>query len=140
MANKTGKRIQIIRKFEINELYDLPDFNHADREDYFSLYNETNRLVKQCRQFKTKVYFILLLGYFHCKPIICNFSFDEVESDTNYILDRYFDGLVLTNTDLAVTTNTKLINRILTYSAYSLFKTIKHKTLLLEEIQRCCQN
>ena len=114
--------------------YYLPNFNHADREDYFSLDNETQRLVKKCRQLETKVYFILLLGYFRCKPIIFNFSFDEVESDTNYILDKHFDGLVLTNTDLALTTKTKLINRIFTYSAYSLFKTRKHKTLLLERL------
>ena len=70
MVKKTDKRIQILRKSEINELYDLPNFNHADREDYFSLDSETQRLVDKCRQLKTKVYFILLLGYFRCKPII----------------------------------------------------------------------
>ena len=75
-----------------------------------------------------------MLGYCRCKPIIFNFPFDEVESDTNYILDRYFDGLVLTNTDLTLTTTTKIINRILTYLAYSLFKTRKHKTILLERL------
>ena len=60
MANKTGKRIQIFRKSEINELYDLSNFNHADGEDYLSLDNETQRLVKKCRQLETKVYLILI--------------------------------------------------------------------------------
>ena len=37
MAKKNDKRIQIPRSSEINELYDLPNFNHSDRENYFSL-------------------------------------------------------------------------------------------------------
>ena len=45
MVKKTDKRIQILRKSEINELYSLPNFNHADREDYFSLDDETKKLV-----------------------------------------------------------------------------------------------
>ncbi len=41
MVKKTDKRIQILRKSEINELYDLPTFNHAERKGYFSLDSET---------------------------------------------------------------------------------------------------
>jgi len=48
MAKKTDKRIQILRKSEINELYALQNFNHADREDYFSLDDETQKLVDKC--------------------------------------------------------------------------------------------
>jgi hypothetical protein len=66
MAKKTNKCIQILRKSEINELYDLPNLNHADREDYFSLDNETQKLVDKCSQIEAKVYSILLLGYFRC--------------------------------------------------------------------------
>ncbi len=134
MAKKTDKRIQILRKSEINELYDRPNFNHADREDYFSLDNETQRLVDKCRQLETKVYFILLLGYFRCKPIIFNFSFDEIEADVGFVLHKYFENQKITKTDLAMTTKTKLINRLLAYTDHSIYKTKKHKALLLERL------
>ncbi len=134
MAKKTDKRIQILRKSEIDELYDLPNFNHADREDYFSLDDETQKLVDKCRQLETKVYFILLLGYFRCKPIIFNFSFNEAETDVSFILHKYFDGLELTSSDLALTTKTKLTNRLLDYTGHSIYNTRKHKTLLLDRL------
>ena len=39
------KRIQILNQSEINELYALPNFNRTDRDDYFSLDNETKALI-----------------------------------------------------------------------------------------------
>lgn len=70
MTTPQIKRIKILSNSEVNELYGLPRFNHADREDYFSLDEETQRLVNECRRIETKCYFILLLGYFRSKPII----------------------------------------------------------------------
>jgi hypothetical protein len=37
MGKATSKRIQILSESEINELYGIPNLNHSDREDYFSL-------------------------------------------------------------------------------------------------------
>lgn len=48
------------------------------KEGYFSLDAETQKLVNQCRSVETKIYFILLLGYFRAKPNIFNFSFTDV--------------------------------------------------------------
>ncbi|MBB1352221.1 MULTISPECIES: DUF4158 domain-containing protein [unclassified Pseudoalteromonas] len=62
ITNPTTKRIQILTSSEINELYALPNFNHTDREDYFSLDSETQKLVNELRRLETRVYFILLLG------------------------------------------------------------------------------
>ncbi|WP_223303677.1 DUF4158 domain-containing protein [Colwellia psychrerythraea] len=44
---------------EINELYALPNFSRTDREDYFSLDKETQKLVNTLRQAETRIYFIL---------------------------------------------------------------------------------
>jgi len=134
MTKKNDKRIQILRSSEINELYDLPNFNHSDREDYFSLDSETQKLVTKCRQLDTKVYFILLLGYFRCKPIVYNFSFAEVKADVDYILHKHFEDRELTRVDLALTTKTKLINRLLDYTGHSIYKTRKHKALLMDRL------
>ncbi|WP_371287225.1 DUF4158 domain-containing protein [Colwellia ponticola] len=52
---------------EINELYALPNFSRTEREDYFSLDKETQKLVNTLRQVETRIYFILLLGYFRSR-------------------------------------------------------------------------
>jgi len=39
---------------------------------------------------KSKVYFILQLGYFKCSPVFHQFSFDDVRRDVRYILKKYF--------------------------------------------------
>jgi len=52
------KRIHILNKSEINELYALPHFNHADREEYFSLDTETQKIVNGLRRTETRIYFI----------------------------------------------------------------------------------
>ncbi len=80
-----------MRQSEINELYALPNFSHADREDYFSLDNETQKIVNELRRIETRIYFILLLGYFRSRPIIFNFSFNDVKADYDYIKRKYFN-------------------------------------------------
>ncbi|WP_084605464.1 DUF4158 domain-containing protein [Psychromonas aquimarina] len=84
ISKTTTKRIQILNDSEINELYALPNFNRTDREDYFSLDNETKKLVNELRRLETRAYFILLLGYFRSRPIVFNFSFSDVVADLEY--------------------------------------------------------
>lgn len=62
MKQSNNKRIKILNKFEIAELYSLLTFSHAEREEYFSLDDEIQTLVDECRRTDTKCYFILLLG------------------------------------------------------------------------------
>ncbi|TMS94087.1 DUF4158 domain-containing protein [Pseudoalteromonas sp. S201] len=80
ISSSKTKRIQILSESEINELYALPNFSRQERDDYFSLDNETQKLVNELRRTETRVYFILLLGYFRSRPIVFNFSFDLVSN------------------------------------------------------------
>jgi len=134
MVKSTVRRIKILSDAEINELYGLPSFNHADREDFFSLDDETQLLVDECRRIETKCYFILLLGYFRSKPIIFNFSFSEVQSDVEYIEKKYFSGKKVKPAELSPTTKTKLINRLLNYVGYSLYQSKLYKSPLIEKL------
>ncbi len=98
------KRIQILNQSEINELYALPNFNRTDREDYFSLDNETKALVSGLRQTETKIYFILLLGYFRSRPIVFNFTFSDVIADFEYVRNRYYQKKNVSSDDLPART------------------------------------
>ena len=130
----TTKRIQILSESEINELYALPNFSRTEREDYFSLDNETKKLVNGLRRLETRAYFILLLGYFRARPIIFNFSFFDVTGDLEYIQKQYFDGQDISTVDLSPTTKTKLINKVLKYTGYSAYQTRLHKSALIKRL------
>ncbi|MDO6505952.1 DUF4158 domain-containing protein [Colwellia sp. 4_MG-2023] len=119
---------------EINELYALPNFNHTDREDYFSLDSETQKLVNELRRLETRVYFILLLGYFRSRPIIFNFSFEDVVVDLDYVRTKYFNGKDMMLTDLPRTTKTKLFKKLLSYTGFSNYHSKVDKELLLKRL------
>ncbi|WP_368411013.1 DUF4158 domain-containing protein [Colwellia sp. 3_MG-2023] len=134
ITNPTTKRIQILTSSEINELYALPNFNHTDREDYFSLDSETQKLVNELRRLETRVYFILLLGYFRSRPIIFNFSFEDVVVDLDYVRTKYFNGKDMMLTDLPRTTKTKLFKKLLSYTGFSNYHSKVDKELLLKRL------
>ena len=134
ITNSTTKRIKILNESEINELYALPNFNRIDREDYFSLDNETQKLVNELRRLETRIYFILLLGYFRSRPIIFSFSFSQVSSDLDYVKGRYFTDQDISMDDLSPTTKTKLINKLLKYKGFTAYQSKLDKEPLLKRL------
>ncbi len=134
IINSTTKRIKILNESEINELYALPNFNRIDREDYFSLDNETQKLVNELRRLQTRIYFILLLGYFRSRPIIFSFSFSQVSSDLDYVKGRYFSDKDISMDDLSPTTKTKLINKLLKYTGFTAYQSKLDKDPLLKRL------
>ncbi|MCP4988990.1 MAG: DUF4158 domain-containing protein [Colwellia sp.] len=134
ITSPTTKRIQILTSSEINELYALPNFSRTEREDYFSLDSETQKLVNELRRLETRVYFILLLGYFRSRPIIFNFAFDDVVADLDYVRSKYFDGKDMTLADLSRTTKTKLVKKLLKHVSFSIYQSKLNKTPLIERL------
>ncbi|WP_191603807.1 Tn3 family transposase [Marinomonas algicola] len=134
MSSSNTKRIQILSESEINELYALPNFNRKDRDDYFSLDSETQRLVNELRRIETRVYFILLLGYFRSRPIVFNFSFSQVRSDLDYVRAKYFSDKDMSLDDLSPTTKTKLINKLLKYTGFTTYQSKLDKEPLLKRL------
>lgn len=135
MKQSNNKRIKILNKSEIAELYSLPTFSHSEREEYFSLDDETQKLVDECRRIDTKCYFILLLGYFRSKPIIPNFDFNAVKADLDFIISKYFKGKSIKTKDLSASTKTKLVSRLLTYTGYQHYRRNTHKPEILERLR-----
>jgi TnpA family transposase len=96
--------------------------------------SETQKLVNELRRLETRVYFILLLGYFRSRPIIFNFSFDDVVADLDYVRSKYFNGKDIMLADLSRTTKTKLFKKLLNYTGFSIFKSKVDKDPLLKRL------
>ncbi|HBS0624423.1 TPA: DUF4158 domain-containing protein, partial [Klebsiella pneumoniae] len=86
---KSG-RIQILTEQEIHELYSRPIFNQIEREEYFSLDPSMKKILTKMSKIETKIYLILLIGYFRAKPVIAQFKLREVKHDVDYIYATHF--------------------------------------------------
>jgi hypothetical protein len=88
--NRGGKRMTVLRDEEIKQIYGLPRFTEEQRNTYFALNPSEKQEVTKLRSVKTRVYFILQLGYFKAKKIIFVFEPAEVKADASHILKRYY--------------------------------------------------
>lgn len=113
MSQKNEKRIHILSPNEVSELYERPVFNQADREDYFSLDTHMHKIVEGLEKLETRLYFILLVGYFRAKPVIPKFTLDDVAGDAEYIRKTHFPDEKMALGQLPKSTRSKLVGKML---------------------------
>lgn len=75
---KHKKRINILTKSEVNELYQVPSFNAAERSEYFSLDISLKKEIDKVININSRVYLILIIGYFRYKPVLAEFTSKNV--------------------------------------------------------------
>lgn len=86
-----SKRPQLLPETEVSELYARPVFNKKERKLYFELNDQEKKLINLYSATKTRIYFILQLGYFKAKQQFFKFNFEDVSDDVNYITSQYFE-------------------------------------------------
>lgn len=87
---KHKKRISILTKNEINELYQAPSFNPVERAEFFSLDISLKKEIDKIIKIESRVYLILIIGYFRYKPVIPEFTSKNVKGDVKYIIQTYY--------------------------------------------------
>lgn len=87
-----SKRLQLLSPTEVSELYAIPIFNAHEQELYFTLSKPELVVLDNHTNTKTRVYFILQLGYFKAKQQFFNFSFDDVSEDALFIFNTYHNA------------------------------------------------
>jgi TnpA family transposase len=91
-ANRKEKRLKILTTDEIESIYNRPDFSYEERIEYFTLSQSDLEILEGFRSIKSQVHFILQLGYFRAKHLFFMFTLDEVESDSQYVMEQYFSS------------------------------------------------
>lgn len=84
------KHIYLLSNAEITDLYALPDFNRHEQVLYFTLNKQELDVLNHYSNTKTRVYFILQLGYFKAKQQFFKFDLKDVSTDIDYILSTFF--------------------------------------------------
>lgn len=90
------KRLRILSDDEIEAIYGIPHFTHEERIEYFSLLPNEKATLDQLHSIKSRIHFILQLGYFKARHLFIAFSIREVFEDARYIQERYFPDFQLT--------------------------------------------
>ena len=116
--NASHKKISILTSAEIKDLYATPEFTIDLREQHFALSDEEIDIVNNLGRFETKVYFILLLGYFRVRPVYHSFMFREQKDDIHNIIDRYFSGSKFPRGNISKTSRFNLLNKVLAIKHY----------------------
>jgi len=88
-----GKRLSILTKAEIEELYSPPIFSVSDQRFFFALNNREAETINRIQDRKHRVAAIALFGYFKSKPILLNPSFKSMQNVQSFISELYFKAL-----------------------------------------------
>jgi TnpA family transposase len=102
----TGVRLKILGDDEIESLYGRPHFTDDERLEYFVLMPTEKAALEQFHSSKSRIYFILQLGYFKSHHLFFVFDFSDVEEDARFVQRHYCPDFHLT--DLEITKVTRL--------------------------------
>ncbi len=103
----TQKRLRILGEDEIEDLYERPRFTREERIQYFSISPMEKAALEQLHSIKSRIYFIMQLGYFKARHMFFVFNFREVEEDVEYIRKRYFPNFQFNELEIAKVTRLK---------------------------------
>jgi hypothetical protein len=118
VINNPGKRLIILSREEIETLYGWPRFTQEERDDYFALSDQENAVLGQLHSLKSKLFFILQLGYFKARQMFFTFDLRDVEEDAAHIRQKYFLSFDAADTEIAEGTRLKQQRLILDLHKY----------------------
>jgi TnpA family transposase len=89
-----NERLTVLSNAEQEALYNLPDFDEAQRLEYLALSEAELEFATGRPDINAQIYCILQIGYFNAKHAFFRFEWNEVEDDFTFVLSRYFYGAV----------------------------------------------
>ena len=98
-------RLQILSPEEYELLWGFPRFTQSDRDLFFTLTAPERAALEQRRSTRTKIHFLLHLGYFRARQRFFRFELPAVRDDVDYLRRRYFGNKVVA--DLTVSDHTR---------------------------------
>jgi hypothetical protein len=136
----TPKRLRILAADEIQALYGRPRFTYEERLEYFSLSPKELVVLEQLHSIKSRIHFILQLGYFKARQLFVAFSLEEVFEDRRYIMEQYFPNFQFTDFEITKVTRLKhqrLILKLYNYRSCNAQKRRKLETKAQQAAMVC---
>ena len=125
------KRIQILSETEKNDLYCIPLYNPHERNEYFELSKPEQAYLNKYNTARTRIYFILQLGYFKAKQQFFNFDFHDVKHDVKHLKKTMFQNTKLKfDKGISRKIRSKQIEDILKLTGYTNWSTEYSKQII----------
>lgn len=88
----SNERLTILSEAEQAALYEIPDFDNAQRLNYINLTPEEQALMRSRANLAAQVHCAIQIGYFKAKHLFFSFDWDEidVQDDINFVMQEYF--------------------------------------------------
>ncbi|MBF0298692.1 MAG: Tn3 family transposase [Oligoflexia bacterium] len=134
-----SKRVCILTTTEMEDLYSRPEFSEDERNCFFELNQEEEKILVANTSIATKVDAIIRLGYFKQKQQFFQFDLQEVKQDVDYLLKKYFSPSTLDKSMVARKTKIKNQQWVLSITGYKLFKQSHHIPVLLKKAEKICR-
>lgn len=121
------KRLNILTDSEVDDLYGVPVFTDAQRDEYFYLDDAEKALIPPHNDGITNAYRVLILGHLKHKPVIHQFTFAEVKADLDYIRKKYKFHFSLIKAEISRTQRSRIYDSILNFTGYERYDEEKHQ-------------
>jgi hypothetical protein len=86
----SNERLTILSEAEQAALYEIPDFDDDQRLNYLNLTPEEQILMRNRANLLAQVHCAIQIGYFKAKHRFFSIDWEEVQDDTNFIMQEYF--------------------------------------------------
>ena len=128
------KRITLLTTSEIKAIYDYPIFSDDEQQCYFYLSEQESAITKTLTTIESKIYFVLLLGYFKAKTIFYKISFRKSHQDITYIKKFIFSDNISTSKlpNISIRTSNRIKNKI--YKLFNIGTEAKQNKLICKKI------
>ncbi len=87
-----NERLTILSEAEQAALYEIPDFDDAQRLNYLNLTAQEQALARSRANLAAQVHCAIQIGYFKAKHRFFSFDWDEVDvqDDISFVMQEYF--------------------------------------------------
>jgi hypothetical protein len=117
---QSGDRLQILSGEEYEALWGFPRFTQSDRDLFFALTAPEREALEQRRSIRTKIHFLLHLGYFRARQRFFRFELPAVRDDVDYLRRRYFENKAVADVTVSDHTRKRHVEQILGLFRYRL--------------------
>ncbi len=112
------QRLRIISQNEIDGLYGIPCFSDEERKQYFGLSVTERNTLDELKTEKSKMAFLLQLGYFKARHVFPILSKEDVVADIEYLKKRYYPEVRQPSCNISQRTRLKHHDMILMLCSY----------------------
>lgn len=126
MAN-VDKRLKVLTESEVQELYAAPTFSKEDQDFFFDMDDKEQRACNSHQNYYSKLYFVLLLGYFRRKPMVLDELPQQYRSDLAFISEKYFAGKPVPRKNISASIRSRIYAKVLQVCGFKKFDNVERQ-------------